>query len=105
MKASMDLRDGKMTVFLKGELDHSSAQEIMRFIERRIECHLPRTLVLDMAGVSFMDSSGIAVILKADKRQKETGGRFWVENILPQPMKVLSAAKIERIVKISVLSE
>ena len=57
--------DGRcLTLRLMGELDHAEAQTVMPGIEDAVEEYLPRRCVLDLTGVSFMDSSGIAVILK-----------------------------------------
>lgn len=105
MKVAATTKDGKMTIFLAGELDHRGAREAMFEIERQLEAVLPRDCVIDMSGLTFMDSSGIAVILKTYKRMHEAGGRLWVENVPKQPMRVLDAAGVERIIRISILSE
>ncbi len=105
MKVTAAVQNGRMTVYLDGELDHNAARAAMFEIERQIEDFMPRDCILDMRGVTFMDSSGIAVILKTYKRMHETGGRLWVENVPKQPMRVLDAAGIERIIRISILAE
>jgi len=94
----------KLRIFLSGELDHHAAREAVTYIEDKLETQLPRDCVLDMTGLSFMDSSGIAVVLKTYRRMKELDGRFWVENVPPQPMRVLDASGIGRLVGISVKS-
>jgi stage II sporulation protein AA (anti-sigma F factor antagonist) len=53
-----------------------------------------------MKNMKFMDSSGIALILKAYKRMKEIEGVLRIENVPPQPKRVLSASGIERIIDI-----
>ena len=73
----------------------------MSAIESRIDVNMPRDRVLDMGGVTFMDSSGIAVIIKTLRRTTEIGGKFKVTNVAPQPMKVIDAAGICRLVDIS----
>jgi len=51
--------DGRcLTLRLLGELDHAAAQEVMPGIEDAVEEYLPRRCVLDLSGLSFMDSSG-----------------------------------------------
>ena len=105
MKVKATTKDGKMTIYLAGELDHNAAREAMFEIERQIDEKLPRDCVIDMSGLAFMDSSGIAVILKTYKRMHESGGRLWVENVPKQPMRVLDAAGIEWIIRITILSE
>ena len=105
MKIITDISGGSMTVRLIGELDHHGARQTMLEIIDRIDVNLPRALVLDMLGLTFMDSSGIAVVLKSYKSMKELGGRMLVANVPRQAMKVLDASGIQRIITISALKE
>jgi stage II sporulation protein AA (anti-sigma F factor antagonist) len=93
----------RVTIRIKGELDHHEARTLARDIGRELETAMPRECVLDMSEVKFMDSSGIAVILRAYKRMEELGGHLTVENVPSQPMRVLEASGIERIIKITAL--
>ena len=105
MKIFSAYKDGRLTLYLKGELDHHGARQAITRIIEYIDLHLPRDCVLDLSGLGFMDSSGIAVVLKTYKSMNELGGRIWVKNVPRQPMKVLDASGIERIVSISALVE
>ena len=98
------LEDGRLTVALNGEIDHHCAKAYIQAISAKIEAYTPDVCILDFQDVSFVDSSGIAVILKTYKRMNEIGGRMWVENVPKQPMKVLDASGIDRIVKISAVN-
>ena len=100
MKILSACKDGRLTLRLVGELDHHSARTTMKSLDALIETHMPRDCVMDLTGLSFMDSSGIAVILRVYKRMNETGGRAWVENVQHQPLRVIDASGIERIVRI-----
>ena len=51
-----------------GEMDHHGARNALKEVEIAIDAALPRSLILDFAGVTFMDSSGIAVLLRAYRR-------------------------------------
>lgn len=102
MKISTEYLNGSLTVYLSGELDHHCARDTMERIEREIEAFLPKSLVLDMSALSFMDSSGIAVILKASRKLGHCGGRMYVENPQRQPYKVLDAAGVDRLAAIRV---
>jgi len=104
MKMTAGMKKGILYLHLSGELDHHSAGPVMRQIEDKLEVNLPRDCVIDMAGLSFMDSSGIAVVLKAYRRMNTLGGRLWVENVQPQPMRVLDASGIDRIIGITALA-
>lgn len=103
MKIDSDYKDGCLTIKLNGELDHHGARQAMMEISEHINLNVPRDCELDMSGLDFMDSSGIAVVLKTYKSMNELGGRTWVKNVPRQPMKVLDASGIERIVSISAL--
>ena len=104
MKLTTMENGGKLTLHMAGELDHHEARALSREIEEHIETATPRDCVLDLGGLTFMDSSGIAVILKAYKRMMALGGRLWIENVPSQPMRVLDASGIDRIIAITALS-
>ena len=65
----------ELTLTLRGELDHHAAKEAMRKLEWELDAALPSKLTLDFSGVSFMDSSGIAVVMRALKRMRAMGRR------------------------------
>ena len=93
--------DGRcLTLRLMGELDHAAAQTVMPGIEDAVEEYLPRRCVLDLTGVSFMDSSGIALILRAQQRMQLLDGSILVCNVPAQARRVLDAAGIGRLVTI-----
>lgn len=105
MKIQTNYDDGKLTFFLNGELDHHGAKESLSLIDALLDDYLPRICILDMSGLSFMDSSGIAIILRVHKRMRETGGTTWVENPAKQALKVIEAASLDRIVKIRITTK
>ena len=59
----LESRGTTLTVLLTGEIDHHCAGKIRDEIDAAIEHHRPESLILDFGGVSFMDSSGIGLIL------------------------------------------
>ena len=65
-----------------------------------VDAALPKKLVLDMSGVTFMDSSGIALILRAQQRIELLDGSLLVCNVPDQARRVLDAAGIGRLVTI-----
>lgn len=94
--------NGVLRLNFAGELDHHCAKTVMKTIENLIDEHLPRDCIMDLTELSFMDSSGIAVILRANKRMKDMDGRAWVENPCGQALRVLDASGIDRVIKIFV---
>ena len=102
----MDIRttylSGRLTIYLTGVLDHHEARCAIRTIDELMDEYLPRDCVLDLNGLSFMDSSGIAVIIKLNQRMKSLGGRMWVENPAKQPLRVIDASGIDRLVPVAI---
>ena len=94
------LKDNLLTIALTGEIDHHSARQIIEQLGEKIDQYLPSNCILDFQGVTFMDSSGIAVVLNTRRRMAELGGTVCLQNVAQQPMKVLTAAGIEKIAKI-----
>ena len=90
----------KLMIQISGEVDHHRAKELMQELERKVELYCPSALTLDLSGVTFMDSSGIAVVIHALRQMAQLGGRLQLQSIAEQPMKVLRAAGIEKIVEI-----
>lgn len=88
-----------LTISLSGEVDHHGARGMMMEMDREIEMELPKTLTVDLGGVTFMDSSGIAVLLRAYRRMVELGGSLAVRNIPAQSERMLRASGVDRILK------
>ena len=93
---------GRLTIFLSGELDHHEARKAVGSLDELLDEYLPRDCVLDMSGLSFMDSSGIAIIIRISRRMKDLGGRAWIENPSKQTMRVIDASGIDRLVPIAI---
>lgn len=88
----------ELTASLTGELDHHGAKQVMEELDRRMERELPRRLTIDMGGVTFMDSSGIAVLLRAHRRMAQLQGSMAVTNVPAQARRVFQAAGLHRII-------
>ncbi len=98
MPVSCTCANREMTARLSGEVDHHGAREIMIGLDRAIGDELPLRLSIDLSGVTFMDSSGLAVLIRAKRRMDELGGSIRVGSIPAQPRRVLDAAGLGRIV-------
>lgn len=91
---------GVVRANLAGELGHKEAIEMMERLAELIELRMPRRMVLDFSKLEFMDSSGIAVVLQTFRSCANAGGRLTVEGVPPQAMRVLKAARVDRIVQL-----
>ena len=100
MELRTKLEERTMSVRLSGELDHHGAKGLMDRLDALMEQNLPVKTILDLEGLTFMDSSGIAVILRAKRRMEALGGNLIVVNIPKQAARVLDTAGLSRYVKL-----
>ena len=100
MDVKTKVEERTLTVSLTGELDHHGARGLMEQMDRLMEQNLPSKTILDLEGLTFMDSSGIAVILRAKRRMEALGGNLIVVNIPKQAARVLETAGLARYVKL-----
>ncbi len=94
------LQSGRLTITLSGDIDHHEAQQALKTISEKIESYSPHICVLDFQEVSFMDSSGIAIVIFCVRRMRELGGELALSNVQQQPMRVFDAAGIRQIAEI-----
>ncbi len=83
-----------------GELDHCSAAAIRRELDRAIEEPGVRRLVLDLQDMTFMDSSGIGVILGRYRAMRLRGGTVAVKHMRPQVEKVFRLSGMGQVIEI-----
>ena len=95
-------RDANRELLLEfsGDIDHHGARNALKEVEMAIDAALPRLLILDFSGVTFMDSSGIALILRSQQRMQLLEGSVVLRNIPAQARRVLDAAGTGRLVSI-----
>lgn len=67
-------RGRKLIAYIEGEIDHDSAAIMRAEIDNQLYDRSLTELIIDMAGVSFMDSSGIGLVLGRYKLMKMRGG-------------------------------
>lgn len=94
------LENGQLTVVLTGEIDHHCAKQYIQEIISKIEAYTPRVCVLDFLEVTFMDSSGIAVVINALRNMTRIQGELVLSGIKDQPMKVFRTSGIDKLVAI-----
>ncbi len=87
--------DGTLYAYLKGEIDHDSAQRLRRDIDAALAGAKPQCLVLDFGHVTFMDSSGLGLILGRQRRMQAIGGQLRVQHPPEQVAKILALVQIE----------
>ena len=95
----MELRQSQttLTAILEGELDHHSAKAARERIDAAVEKNHIQLLQLDFSGVSFMDSSGIGLILGRYRLMQSVGGALEVVHTPPQLEKLMRLAGLSQL--------
>ena len=87
----------KMTAYLDGEIDHHSASAIREEIDSAIMLNAPQVLKIDFEGVTFMDSSGVGLVMGRYRTLAMTGGTLIIYKLSDQNYKVMKLSGIEKI--------
>lgn len=100
MKMSYEGDTATLFVTLPQEIDHHKALDIRFEIDSEIKEKAPNRLILDFTEVTFMDSSGIGLIMGRQKLLKERKGEVVVKSPAPSIKKVMRLAALDRLVSI-----
>ena len=88
---------GALVVKLYGEIDQHCVSEIRDDIDRQIAIRNINSLIVDLGGVEFMDSSGIGMIMGRYKNMVSRGGKMMLVCPQPQVDKVLELSGIKKL--------
>ncbi len=89
-----------LTVRIRGEIDHHTAVSIRKGVDELLYERRPRKLILDLSAVSFMDSSGLGLIMGRLALMRELEGELMVWNPGREIRTILRLAGMEKLVRI-----
>lgn len=81
MELNAQKRGSRLSVQMSGELDHHSAEQTRIMLDTLLRDVTVHELVLDLSGMTFMDSAGIGVILGRFRKISMRGGRMVVKGM------------------------
>ena len=100
MSVEINVTGEVVTAYLKGELDHHTAKAMREAIDGAIEMNMPTLLILDFEGVSFMDSSGIGLVMGRYRNLVKFGAQLHITGAGPQICRMFKLAGIEKLAKL-----
>ncbi len=98
MQITHESCENQLILHYSGELDHHAARKAMDYAESLAVLYPVERYVLDLSGLTFMDSSGLAVALNLYRTLQRTGRQMVVSGCPPQPLRVFRAAGLPKII-------
>ena len=95
----LEVKGSVLCIRLEGELDHHSAEALREKATEAIEKNAVKHIVLNLEGLSFMDSSGLGVILGRYKQIKQVQGEMYVCSISPFVRRLFEMSGLFKIIQ------
>jgi anti-sigma B factor antagonist len=95
----LSVRPGRGCTVLEvgGELDMATSPQLREGLQRLVDAG-DRQVVVDLAGVAFMDSSGLGALVLMFKALREVGGRLCLAGARPAVHSVLMVTSVDRVI-------
>ena len=94
--------EDKLLVFkITDEIDDCSVQKIRRKADYEIERYMPRKVIFDFDSVTFMDSSGIGLLIGRYKFTNMLGGKLEVANLTQNVRKIFEMSGILKLIPVT----
>lgn len=91
--------DGVLTVYLTGEIDHHTAKAAREEADAALTQEKPHLLRLDFSGVTFMDSSGVGLIMGRYQKAAALGAAVTVRGLTRRDERIVKMAGLGRLIR------
>ncbi len=99
MYLEFENKNDKLIACMVGELDHHSADEVRNKIDDRIDRDKIGKLIMDFEGVTFMDSSGIGVVIGRYKKLGLRNGKVCIVKVSGSVKRVFELSGMFKIIQ------
>jgi anti-anti-sigma factor len=86
---------GRVVLSVTGEIDMQTAPALRAQVDELDVSH--RTLVLDLDGVEFIDSSGLGALLGVKKQQDRAGGTLLLARVPAAVARIIEITKMDQV--------
>lgn len=105
LNIDLEVKNDVLCIRLEGELDHHTAEDLRNLATNAIEKHQIRHILLNLEHLSFMDSSGLGVILGRYKQIKQLHGEMVVCAISPAIERLFDMSGLFKIMRLEPTEE
>lgn len=96
----LEVKRDVLCIRLAGELDHHTAEELRAKVTEVLETRSVHHIILNLENLTFMDSSGLGVILGRYKQIKTSGGEMVVCSISPAVKRLFDMSGLFKIIRL-----
>ena len=90
----------KLFLRLSGEIDHHAVKDTRKEVDDLIAKNRPKTLIMDLSSIDFMDSSGLGFVLVRLRKMNDIKGNMLILNPAKRAEEMLKMAGADKLVKI-----
>lgn len=102
MPVVLKFKNGTLTAFIKGDIDHHTVPEIRDTVDDAfITAENANTLVLDFSDVTFMDSSGVGLVMGRYRLVSGKGKKLRVDNLSKRDFIIMKMSGIEKLAELN----
>ena len=93
------LEEQRLLIFkITDEIDDCKVKDLRRRADYEIERFMPKRVVFDFNSVSFMDSSGIGLVIGRYKQTLLVGGKMELTNLSPSVRKIFEMSGVLKLI-------
>ena len=98
METKFYKEDKLLVLKITEEIDEHSAQEIRRKADYEMERYMPKRVVFDFDSVTFMDSSGIGLVIGRYKFANMIGAKLGVSNLSGSLRRIFDMSGVSKLI-------
>src|SRR3982750_1689609 len=95
----MPRKDRPNVLPLEGEIDLHVSPEVSKSLRAMVE-KKPKVVIVDLAKVTYLDSSGLAALIEGMQNVQEYGGKFALANVQETVQHIFEIARLDQVFQI-----
>lgn len=96
----LNTEDNAINIKVNGEMDAYGCRQITNDLENLLNSDIVQHISLDIDNVTFLDSSGVGVIVFLFKRLKSSGGSLEISNVNGQPKELIELLRVSSVIPV-----
>ncbi len=99
MPVNIENKNGLTVCHIEGEIDINTSPGIKKSLDKLLQSKTPK-IIVNLAKVSYVDSSGLATLVEILKNMRSYGGRLRLTNLSPKVKSLFEITKLEKLFEI-----